>query len=52
MENRELVKEAVQFLLASGQADRIGVWIEASEPNGFASHGFERFSRHRRGSRW
>jgi hypothetical protein len=43
MENHELVKEAVQFLLASGQADRIGVWIEASEPNGFASHGLSGF---------
>src|SRR5438270_6287706 len=30
---RELLQETVQFLLSSGKADRIGIWIESPETN-------------------
>jgi signal transduction histidine kinase/ActR/RegA family two-component response regulator len=29
---RDLLKEAIQALLASGQADRVGVWVEIADP--------------------
>src|SRR5258708_15544259 len=36
---QELVTEAVRALLAEGNSDRIGVWIEAKEERAADSHG-------------